>query len=198
MWAVTKNREGAGRKGDGEGGGGNIVIMIMTAGSPLSVNPTITFHLHQDHSLCFAIWCFNIYNQSVHSGFSKNPLCMWVHQSTLPHFCPRSGYGHQTGTMFPYTMADLKKVSDEIFMTTDILNFSICHFWVLLNQGLYPKDMFFGNCYAIRPPWSSSFNVLVPGLDYLKHLKAAALDKDWAPKQCSKLWKHSCIDFAWQ
>ena len=27
----------------------------------------------------------------------------------------------------------------------DILYFSVCHFWVLLHQGLYPRDVFWGN-----------------------------------------------------
>ena len=53
--------------------------------------------------------------------------------------------GHQMGT-FSYAKAVVKNGSETSWWNlNDILYFSVCHFWVLLNQGLYPRDVFWGN-----------------------------------------------------
>ena len=106
--------------------------------------------------------------------------------------------GHPTGTC-PYAKAVLKNASETSrWNLHDILYFSVCHFWVLLNYGLYPKDVFWGNVVAIRPQRSPSSNVLAPDTNCLNHLKIMALDGDWSAKQYFKLLKHLWKDFPWQ
>ena len=54
--------------------------------------------------------------------------------------------GHPAGTTFPYAKAVAKNASETSrWNLHDILYLSVCHFWVLLNQGLYPRDVFWGN-----------------------------------------------------
>ena len=54
--------------------------------------------------------------------------------------------GHPTGTTFPCAKAVVKNANETSWWHLhDILYFSVCHFWVLLNQGLYLRDVFWGN-----------------------------------------------------
>ena len=73
-------------------------------------------------------------------------LSMWVHHSTLPRFCSSLKlWSTQRAQRFltPRQSWWMRvRLPDEIY---DILYFSVCHFWVLLNQGLYPRDVFWGN-----------------------------------------------------
>ena len=72
---------------------------------------------------------------------------MWVHQSTLHRFCSSLGlWGTQRVQHFltprlPWRMR--VRLPDEIFMISCISAHAI--FGVLLNQELYPRDVFWGN-----------------------------------------------------
>ena len=67
-----------------------------------------------------------------------------VHPTLLLLFTQLMGY--PMGATFPYAKAVMKNESEtSLWNYHDILYFSVCHFLVLLNQGLYPRDIFWGN-----------------------------------------------------
>ena len=76
-----------------------------------------------------------------------NFLSMWLHQSTLPHFCSSlRSWGTNRPQRFCTPRQSRKmrvRLPDEMFM--NYFFFSVCHFGVLLNQRLYPRDVFCGN-----------------------------------------------------
>ena len=91
----------------------------------------------------YFVSCFDVPNARRPSSvkFSQH-LGVPVHSTLLLLFTQLMG--HPAGTTFPYAKAVVKNASETSRWTLhDILYFSVCHFWVLLNQRLYVIFGFF-------------------------------------------------------
>ena len=95
--------------------------------------------------------------------------------------------GHPTGTAFPYAKTVVKNASET--STSCISAHVIVGSFLIRDSTL---ETFSGvTVVAIWPQRLSSSNVLATDMNCLNHLKTVALNGDWSPKQCLKLWKHS-------
>ena len=108
----------------------------------------------------------------------SNFRSMWVHQSTLPHFCSSHRlWGIQRAQRFltPRQSWSMRvRLPDEIFMNSCISAYAILGSFLIRESTL---ETFSGvTVVAIRPQWSWSSKVLAPDMNCLNHLKTVALD----------------------
>ena len=113
---------------------------------------------------------------------------MWVHQSTLPCFCSSLKLLGTQQAQCSLCQGSREECEWDFSITSSWYPVMSCHCWVLLNQGLYPWEVFWGNGYC-----HSTTTVIVFQRSCSRHELSepheVALDGDWSPKQCFKPWK---------